>query len=232
MLFTGKGTRSSVAKALLVAIGLACSCWWVYGQSACTCIDVFDIKNFIKDQQAGKSAYEQASQQYKDQEASQGSPDQFTSPANQATIKASAALKTAALCSDPSTSKMVAFQGAATSAYSCTIGNYQYRIGCNGPTMDGSPTPCLKALVDAHEQVHVAACQRILSDKTSVFHWGYTSYESMAEFTDEEVQAHTAGAKNAQQILDQLQRNPCCGLTQPQSSLKPSLMAILRNLFS
>jgi hypothetical protein len=216
----GRNAKLSLIKIVAAGAVVTGSAWWVYG-GACGCFDLKDISNFKDQQEKSGKTYKTFSDYYKDLETKQGQPtpyddDQYNQISRQS-VKGQ------------NCEKGKVFQGASTQGLTCSV-SYSFK-NCDGGDENPDDYPCLKSLVDAHEKVHVDACNSINSEHSFLgLHGNYKSNQSMLDAMNEEVKAHKAGADNAQKTLDDLKKE-CSSAPEAKSTVKPKLMEIVRNLF-
>jgi hypothetical protein len=213
----GRKSRKLVVGIATVTATIVGTYLWSYA-SSCGCINLKDIDAFYKDQVAQQNEYKKQHENFKIIEDVAGRYD-WTMDRNNDMMNDINKAVTGVY--DPSAMHI----GAETNGFTCSITSYQWRFGPLGsPAHEGDPDPCLKELVDAHEQVHIDECKRV--DKF----WNYKQYKTMEETAAEEIKATQAGMDSVNKLKQDLERQFCCKLPVSKNET-PKLRIILANLF-
>ena len=174
--------------------------------TSCTCDNRPDIIAFYNKQVAQNKEYAKQRELFRLREGISGEKynwDQDRANALKAAIKKAVD----AIYYDPAAWQI----SANTTPIGCKINNYTWIDPADKTTTitNFNPPTCLKEVVDAHEQVHIDACNRTF---ISLF---YLRSQTMAEYAAEEMRGTQAGMDNVLRIKDELMRQFCCDTVLP-----------------
>jgi hypothetical protein len=196
--------RSGVAPLFLVLVGVLAALGLIGGGSylyfkndqkdvqvppgACDCPDQFDIKSRIAEATAARNAFEKSAATRSYNDSVSGKPEMYSDAAKAAeTTAAKPAVE------------------AATTARTASG-----ETGSDCTTKINAPSPCLRAAIQTHENVHSLTCQAMKKDGRVGFMRDYKFQMTMVTFLRNEVAGYDAEIAYLKNEMARIQADPKC----------------------